>query len=187
MAHDTRIASRYAKSILDLGIEQNALDSLYNDMVALNEAMSNREFKMFVKSPIIKADKKQSVFNEVFGDSIGELSKTFFSILTRKGREAFLPEIVESFLHQYKKHNHITEVKLTTATALGADAVEAINKALMDSAVTDDKVEIETAVDPELIGGFVIEMDNRLYDASVAHKLEQVKKNFQDNNYIKSF
>ncbi len=187
MAGDTRIASRYAKSLLSLGIEQNALDSIYNDMLAVNDALSNREFKLFVKSPIIKADKKQKVFDTIFGDNIGKVAHSFFAILARKGREIYLPEIVDSFIHQYKKFNKITEVKLTTATKLGDGALAAIKSALEKSDVTDSTVEIETSVDPELIGGFVIEMDDRLYDASVAHKLDQIKKNFLDNKYIKSF
>jgi len=182
MASDTRIAKRYAKSILDLGIEQNNLDSVYADMLNISAALENRDFKLFVKSPIIKADKKQSVFAVIFGDSIGELSMAFFNILTRKSREVYLPEIVESFLHLYKKYNKITEVKLTTAQTLGDSAIDAIKKALLDSTITDEKVEIFTDVNPSLIGGFVIEMDDKLYDASVAHKLEKVKKNFLDNN-----
>lgn len=184
---DTRIASRYAKSILELGIEQKKLDTLYGDMTVLNEALANRDFKLFIKSPIINADKKQRVFTTIFGEQLDEISKSFFSILTRKGREFYLPEIVESFIHQYKKHNKITEVKLTTATQMGTAALEKIKKVLEDSKITDETVEIETSVDPDIIGGFVIELEDKLYDASVAHKLDQVRKNFKDANYIKSF
>jgi len=187
MASDTRIASRYAKSLLSLGIEENKLDELYNDMLGIKAAFENRDFRLFVKSPIIKADKKESVFNQLFGSNVSKLALSFFNILARKGRETFLPEIVESFIHQYKKHNKISEVKLTTAKPLGDQALASIKQALESSKVTYSTVEIETAVDESLIGGFVIEMDDKLYNASVAHKLEEVKKNFLDNKNIKSF
>ncbi|MBT8231029.1 MAG: ATP synthase F1 subunit delta [Saprospiraceae bacterium] len=182
---DNRIASRYAKSLIDLGKEQNSLVELNNDMVAISEALSNRDFKLFVKSPIINADKKMNVFKAIFGDSLSKTTSLFFDILTRKSREMFLPEIVESFLKQYKKINHITEIKLTTASKLSDSALAAINRALLESEITDQKVEIETVVDPKIIGGFVIEVEDKLYDASVAHKLDKVKKQFLNNNYIK--
>ncbi len=180
MASDSRIASRYAKSLMSLGLEQDNLDSLYNDMLVIDEAMNLREFSMFVKSPIIKADKKQAVFTEVFGDSIGEVTQTFFNVLSRKGREFHLAEIVKSFLKQYKKNKGITEVKLTTVNPLEEKALQEIRNVLSTSAVTESKVEITSFVDPNLIGGFVIEFDDRLYDASVSHKLEQIRKKFQD-------
>lgn len=182
MAGDTRIAARYAKSILDLGIEQNNLDVLFDDMKAINQALSNREFWLFIKSPIIKADKKQKTFHKIFGESLSKTTNSFFDLLTRKGREFHLPEIVDSFIHQYKKYNKISEIKLTTASALSEEGLQGIRKALLESNITDEKVEITTNVDPGLIGGFVIHVEDKLYDASVAHKLEQIRKNFQDNN-----
>ena len=178
MASDSRIATRYAKSLLDLGVEQNKLDAVYSDMLTIKEALANRDFKLFVKSPIIHADKKQSVFKQILGDSVGEMTLSFFNILARKSRERFLPEMVDSFIHQYKKHNKVTEVKLTTATPMGDSAIAAIKAALEKSGVTEQTVEIEASVNPDLIGGFVIEMDDKLYNASVAHKLDQIKKNF---------
>ena len=184
---DYRVASRYAKSLLDLGVEENIEDTLFEDIQMFQNALNNRDLYLLVKSPIIKADKKMSVLQTVFGESLNKVTMSFFDIITRKGREAHLPEIAESFVKLYKKYKHITEVKLTTATPVSDEALNKIKAALLSSTVTDEKVEIETAVDPELIGGFVIEMDDKLYDASVAHKLEQVKKQFSNNKYIKSF
>jgi len=181
-----RIATRYAKSILDLGVEQNTLEDIYKDMVTLKEAMSNRDFKLFVKSPIIKASKKQSVFKAIFGDNLSKTTSLFFDLLAKKGRESAMPEIATSFLQQYKKYNKVSEIKLTTASALSESALNTIKSALLESDATDQKVEITTDVNPDLIGGFVIEMEDKLYDASIAHKLRSVKKQFLDNKYIKS-
>ena len=182
-----RIASRYAKSILDLGVEQNSLEDIYNDMVVLKEAMSNRDFKLFIKSPIIKASKKQSVFKAIFGEKLSATTNLFFNLLAKKGRESAMPEIASSFLQQYKKYKKVSEIKLTTASPLSESALNSIKAALLQSDATDQDVEITTAVNPELIGGFVIEMEDKLYDASIVHKLRGVKKQFLDNKYIKSF
>jgi F-type H+-transporting ATPase subunit delta len=178
MSADTRIASRYAKSLLSLAVEQNVLEELYNDMQLVRETLNNRDFKLFVKSPIIKPDKKQTVFSKVLGASVSEMAQSFFNILTRKGREMYLPEIVDEFIRQYKKHKHITEVKLTTAQAMSENALAAITKVLQESKATDEKVEITTETNADLIGGFVIEMEDKLYDASIAHKLDEARKNF---------
>lgn len=181
-----RVAVRYAKSLIDLGKDQGVLEDLHSDMLNLKEALKNRDLYLLVKSPIIKANKKISIFKKLFGDSYNKVTMAFFEIIMKKSRENILPEITTAFIDQYKKLNHITAVKLTTANALGDGVLNEIKEALLKSADTDKKVEIETAVDPDLIGGFVIEMGDKLYDASVAYKLDQIKRKFTGNKYIKS-
>ena len=180
-----RVAVRYAKSLIDLGQDQGVLDDFHNDMLSLKEALTNRDLHMLVKSPIIKANKKIAVFKKLFGDSYNKVTMAFFEIIMKKSRENILPEITTAFLNQYKILKHVTAVKLTTASPLGEGALEEIKNALLSSSETDEKVEIETAVDPDLIGGFVVEMGDKLYDASVAYKLDQIKRNFKENKYIK--
>jgi len=182
-----RVASRYAKSLIDLGVEQGNLEQLNSDIIILEEALKNRDLSLLVQSPIIKAGTKNSIFDKIFGGKIDKVTMTFLQILTKKGREVVLPEIVTSFLDQYKKHKKITSVKLTTASAVGDSFIESIKKTLLDSNETDNVVDIETKVDEDLIGGFVIEIGDKLYDASVLHKLTKVKKQFSENKYIKSF
>ncbi len=181
-----RIATRYAKSLLDLGVEQNKLDVLNSDMTELQTALKNNDLYLLVKSPIIKADKKNAIFQQIFGGSFDKVTMAFLNIITNKTRETYLPEIVSAFMTQYNKLKHVSTVTVSTATALSEEALEKIKKTLLDSKHTDQKVEIVTKVDPALIGGFVIQMDDKLYDASIAYKLEQVKQQFTDNKYIKS-
>lgn len=76
---------------------------------------------------------------------------------------------------------------MTTATAMNDDVLNDLRAKLLASGVTTENIEIETAVDPELIGGFLLEFDNKRYDASVAHKLEELKAQFNKNLYIKEF
>lgn len=184
---DTRVAPRYAKSLLDLGIEQNNLESLFEDMKTLRSALDNRDLYLLTKSPIIMPDKKISIFQSIFGEQFNKVSMAFIRIITKKGREKLLLDIAETFINQYKSYNKITPVKLTTASQINDEALQSIKDALKSSVVTDEKVELETSVDPELIGGFVIEIEDKLYDASVAHKLEEIRKKFLDSKYIKSF
>jgi F-type H+-transporting ATPase subunit delta len=109
----------------------------------------------------------------------------FLNIILNKGREEFLPQIAEDFILQYKEAKGITDVKLTTAAKVPDALLDEIKSKLMDSDATSEKVEISTDVNPNLIGGFVVEIGDKLYDDSIAHKLNEIKKQFTSNNYIK--
>ncbi len=179
-----RIATRYAKSLIDLAVEQGKLDSILGDVQAFGEAVKNRDLFLMLKSPVVSGSKKTQVIEAIFGGHFDELTMAFLNILIKKGRESFLPEITRSFYAQYKKLKHISTVTLTTASEIGEDVVASIHEKLAGSSVTDENIEIITEVDPDLIGGFVIRFDDKIYDASVASKLEEMKKEFRDNLYI---
>jgi F-type H+-transporting ATPase subunit delta len=104
--------------------------------------------------------------------------------LFRKGREEHILDIAASFEEQYKRHKGITSVRLRTASELNPAVIGQIREILQASPVTSENVELSVEVDPALIGGLVIELDDRLYDASIRHKLSLLKKEFKDNLYI---
>lgn len=179
-----RVATRYAKSLIDLARERGSLEKVLEDMKYFREVAKNRDFALLLKSPVIKADKKQQVFKALFEGKTDELTMAFLNILLRKNREAGLVEIADEFIQQYRRIKHISTVKLTTASNLSESTIESIRQKLLASTATDEKIELTTLVDPNLLGGFVIEFEDRLYDASVAHKLALLKKEFKDNLYI---
>ena len=179
-----RIASRYAKSLIDLAKEQGKLDRVLEDVESFREVAKNRDFALMLKSPVVKADTKERVFNQLFAGKYDEMTMAFLRILLRKGREAQLADIASEYIAQYRTIKHISIVKLVTAAKLSDETVKTIHAKLLASTATDQNVELVTEVNPELIGGFVIEFEDRLYDASVVHKLGLMKKNFKDNLYI---
>lgn len=176
-----RIAGRYAKSLLDLAQDGNKLEKVREDMTGFATACKVPDLRLMLKSPIINTDKKRAVMKSLFDGKVDELTMAFFNIILTKGREAHLPEIADTFEAQYKKLKGITSVKLTTATPVGDDVVATIKAKLEASSATDSIVDIETAVDEKLIGGFVIEFGDKLYDASVAHRLELIRKDLVNN------
>lgn len=182
----TRIATRYAKSLLDLAIEQNKLDKIKGDVDDFLSAMDNRDFYLLVKSPIVNPTKKEQIFKALFDGKVDELMMAFLNIVLKKGREASLPEIANEFIAQYKAYNHISTVTLTTAEPVTEENLTAIRKKLQVSNATESKIDIITKVDPDIIGGFVLEFDNQLYDASVAHKLDMMRKEFGGNQFAAS-
>lgn len=178
-----RVAGRYAKSLMDLAIEQGKLQTVVGDVEQLATAVKNRDLNLMLKSPIIHADKKETIMKILFAETFDSITMSFINICIAKGREELLPDIVSEFLAEYKKMQGITEVKLTTAVPLSKNALEAIREKLLASSTTAKDLEIETTVDPKLIGGYVVEFGDKLYDASVANKLAILKKDFTGNLY----
>lgn len=174
----TRIASRYAKSLVDLATEKGQLEEVMGDVKSFLKATENRDLYLMIKSPIINATKKQQVFDALFKGKQTDLMDSFLQIVLRKGREAYLPNIAQEFMEQYKKIKHISTVKLTTAAALSAETISKIKQKLTNSEATDDHVELETAVDADILGGFILQFGDKLYDASVARKLKRLRKEF---------
>jgi F-type H+-transporting ATPase subunit delta len=173
-----RIASRYAKSLLDLAKESNNLEVVFGDMQSLEKAVENRDLYLMLKSPIINTKKKKDIATKIFGASFDKMSSAFIDLIIAKGREAYLPEIATEFVAQYNAYKSISSATLTSATPLTEAALASIKAKLMESNITNETVDITTKVDPNILGGFIIEIGDKLYDASVAHKLETLKKQF---------
>lgn len=181
-----RLASRYAKSLLDLAIEQNALDSTLQDVQFLEQVcQASRDFVNMLSSPIIKAGKKLQIIDAVIGNRLSPLVKAFTTLLVNKGREANLPEIATAFIRQYKELKNIKTVKLTTAAPVNDTVKNAILSKLLGS-MPGQSVDLKTEVNPDLIGGFVLQMDDKLIDGSVRRSLNDIRAQLLDNSYVSS-
>ena len=115
------VASRYAKSLIDLSVEKKQLDETREDMKTVKKVCDeNREFIVLLNSPIVKTDKKVEIMKAIFGKNVSKLSLSFLNLLAVKRRESFIPEIANAFDEQYKNKKNITTAVITTATCLDA-------------------------------------------------------------------
>ena len=179
-----RLAARYAKSILDLAVEKGQLEAIYNDMLFLQAAFkSSKELVSLLKSPIVTADKKDKIMDAIAAGRLSVITSTFNKLLLRKGREANLPEIVTAFIDQYKVHQGIHTAKLTTATAISEELKQSILEKVR-AGQHIQKIELNSVVDESLIGGFVLEMGDQMVDGSIAFELHNIKKQFQNNDFV---
>ncbi|MBX7181993.1 MAG: ATP synthase F1 subunit delta [Bacteroidia bacterium] len=180
---DPRIASRYAKSLLDLASEQGALAQAYQDMLVVETCTKeSRELVNLLNSPIIKSDKKEAIINEVFGSSISKLSLEFLQIITRKGRENYIPVVAASFVDQYRKLTGVTTAFVKSAIALDETARTKVRSILNQSGFAN--VELVEEVDAELIGGFVLRIGDKQVDTSVKNEISKLKQGFKENLYV---
>lgn len=179
-----RLAARYAKSLIGLALEKNQLEEVYNDMLYLQQVCEkSQEFVTLLKSPVIKADKKLAILEALSSGKLGALTGAFNKLLVHKGRESNLPEIIVSFIDQYKAHKGIFPVKLTTALPVS----DAIRQQIIDKAqqhAPSRKIELTATVDENIIGGFMLEMGGTLVDASIAYELNKVRSQFMKNDFV---
>lgn len=181
-----RLAGRYAKSLIDLAVETNQLEAVYADMIFLQSVCrQSRDFVSLMRSPVVQADKKLSILDAIAGDKITNLTASFNKLLVKKGRENIFTEIIAAAIEQYNKIKNIHKVKLTTAQPISNELRASIeNKVKSDTGLTN--IELETIVKDELIGGFVLEFDNNLIDASILRDLKDIQKQFRSNEYIRN-
>ncbi|MGZ8538468.1 MAG: ATP synthase F1 subunit delta [Flavisolibacter sp.] len=179
-----RVASRYAKSILDLAIEKGKLEEVYNDMLYLQQInKASKEFLSLLRSPVVKPDAKIKAVNAVTAGKISDLTKSFTTLMINKAREAVLPEVITSFVQQYKQKKNINTVKLTTATPVSEELKNSI-VAQVKKTGNMQNIELESVVDPSLIGGFVLQAGDKLIDASISYDLKTISRQFENNDFI---
>ncbi|MDQ2718949.1 MAG: ATP synthase F1 subunit delta [Bacteroidota bacterium] len=178
-----RLAQRYAKSLIDLAKELNQLDPVHEDMQTLQAILMNRDFVLMLDSPIIKSDKKNKIISAITNGKISKITETFLQLLCNKNRESNLPGIVTSFLTQYNTLKGLHNAKLTTAYPINDDLKNTfVTKIKASSSI--DHLNLETEIDEKIIGGFILEMDGKLIDASILRDLNDVRKQFANNDYI---
>ena len=171
-----RVAARYAQSLIELAQERNQLEEIKADVDSLLAMGKNRDFALLLSSPVVSPAKKRSILTQLL-DKAGaqQLTRLYVKLLIDKGREVDMLGILREFEAQYKVIKHISTVKLTSAAPLTAETLAAVKQQLVASGKTEASVDLQTAIDPELIGGFILEFDGQVYDASVAHKLKNMK------------
>ncbi|PRD52620.1 F0F1 ATP synthase subunit delta [Sphingobacterium gobiense] len=171
------VASRYAKSLLDLTEEQGHLDAVKKDMDGVISVLkSNSELLAVLKNPIIKGDRKRNILAAIFDGKINSTVLSFFYLLVNKGRAAILLDIAQEFVREYNEEKGIVKASVTSATALSEGNLAALQEII--AAETMATVILKNVVDPSLIGGFTVRVGDKQIDASIAGKLGKLEKHF---------
>lgn len=179
-----RLASRYAKSLLLLANEKGLVEKVFGDMEWLQSVCkTNRDFVNLLRSPVVKADTKKKIVAAVIGDRVGQLTSAFITLLISKSRESHLPEIITSFIAQFKEQKNIRTVKLTSAVPL-SDAIKKAITEQVKKAGDFQNIELEEKIDESIIGGFVLQVGDKLVDASIAYDLKAIAKQFANNDFV---
>ncbi len=182
------LAKRYAQAVFELAVETNNVDRIAQDMRLVYEVLDeNRELRKIIDNPVIDASKKINILGKVFSGQgkISDLSIRFLRLITRKGREMYLMGICQAFDDIYLDYKNIVKAELVTAYTPDKEIRESVLAKL--KTISDKDIMLNEAIDEEIIGGFIIRVEDYQLDASVIAQLKRLGKNFASNLYEKQF
>lgn len=174
----TRAAIRYAKAILDLSNSKGVAEVVNNDMKLIASTINgNQELNTFIQSPTTRVEVKEKALLEVFAGIHG-VTQGLFHLLFENKRFEILEAIALEYTKLSDVMNGIEVAKVTTAIPMDA-ALEAKVLAKITT-LSDKKITIENIVDPAIIGGFILRIGDKQYNASVANRLQVLKREFSN-------
>ena len=167
------ISVRYARALLKSSTDAKIEDSVYKDMQVLAKSYIDvPELRFTIDNPMLSKDIKENLLVTAAGSNVCELTKTFISLVLKEGREEIMQFMANSYITLYRKQKNVIRGKLITAAAVSDDTEQKMRE--MVESNTNGTVEFETEVEPDIIGGFILEYDTYRMDASVKSKLNGI-------------
>ncbi|WP_373521415.1 ATP synthase F1 subunit delta [Aquiflexum sp.] len=184
---DFKVASRYAKALLELSVEKNQLEEVIGDVNRLlSIALENRDFVLMLESPIVSTDKKLNILKALFEKTANKITITFFEIVTRKNRSAVLLATAKEFQRQYNLHMGIQVAEVTTTLPLNEGLKKSFVEIVKEISGLE-KVELVEKINKDIIGGFVLKVNDKLLDDSISGKLRTLRLRFAQRYFVKTF
>ncbi len=175
----TRAAIRYAKAVLSLASDQKAALAVDNDMKLLSKTISeNEDLDQLIKNAVIKSEVKKEMLNKIF-PKLNVISSNLFDLLVSNKRINILGDIALKYSQLFDDLNGKEKAIVTTAIPMTNDLEEKVLKKIKQ--LTSKTVELENIVDESIIGGFILRIGDKQYNASVSNKLNKLKREFTLN------
>ena len=182
----SKVAYRYAKSLLEVAQEQKNLDKVYNDMLLVSKTLKeNPDFAEYVSSPVVKTANKIEIAKKLFEKKIETLSLDFLILIANNGREEVYQKIVKRFIHLYDEVKGVEVAKVISAVKIDKKLLSRIQKHV--SALTGKDIEIVEEINEEIIGGYILKIGDYQYDASVLYNVQKLQREFKENLYDPKF
>lgn len=181
--NDTRAALRYAKAILNLAKDSKSESAVNDDMLLILQTIEeNKDLELMLNSPVIKSSGKINVLKALFSKKINNISLGLFHLLQDNKRLDLLKAIAKKYAIIYDFDKHILEAKVTTAVPITEELEKQVLQKIVE--LTGDKANLVNDVDPDILGGFILRVGDVQYDASIANHLSQLRKEFDNQDYI---
>jgi len=172
---ENKISLRYAKALFSLAWEKSVLDEVNKDIgqiISLLKAVP--EFKIVLGSPVVKTSEKAGLMKETFASNINPITFSFLNLLLTNKRESFLEDMLRNFLDLYRKFKGYKSAVLSSAFPLDPKTVDHFRDLIRQKFATE--VDLSFNVNGDLIGGFILRVEDQQIDASVSSKLKQLKQ-----------
>ncbi|NJS09138.1 MAG: F0F1 ATP synthase subunit delta [Microcoleus sp. CSU_2_2] len=170
----TEVLQPYASALMSLAQSNNLTEQFGEDLRSLLSLLkSSEELRLFLASPLVKADDKKAVIDRISGEEMNPLMRNFLRLLVDKGRILFLEGIGEQYLSKLRELNQTVLAEVTSAVPL-SDAQQQSVREKVQAMTSARQVEIETKIDADLIGGVVIKVGSQVIDASLRGQLRRL-------------
>jgi F-type H+-transporting ATPase subunit delta len=177
--NDSKISVRYSRALFQLAVEKKLLDKISEDMIFISEICKIPQVKEVLDSPIIRPLKKTAILQSILEENIEKTTLTLVKLLIKNGRESYLPAVARVFRDETFKYKGITETYLTTAVPVNDNVKKLISELISSEFKT--KVELKEIIDKEIIGGFILKVNDNYIDGSVRSKLRKIRKELAYN------
>lgn len=182
----SKVAYRYAKSLLDVAQDQKILENVYNDMILVRNTLNeNPDFAEYVSSPVVKTVNKIEIAKKIFEGKIETLSLDFLILVTNNGREDVYLQIVKRFIHLYDEVKGVEVAKVISAVKLDEKLLSRIQNHV--SSLTGKTIEIVEEINEDIIGGYILKIGDYQYDASILNNMQRLQREFKENLYDPKF
>lgn len=178
-----RVAHRYATALLESAKDEQQLETIAHDAELIGKTVrENRELRVALASPVIEKEKKKRILAELFQKKVGQVTYKFLDLLVEKDREGVLLDIVKEFTHLLDHRRGIVRVEVGSAVPLADGARKQLQQQL--EMYTGKKVILDFRIDPTLLGGFAVRLEDRIIDASIIHQLELLREKFLEGSHV---
>ncbi len=172
-----KVASRYAKSLIDLAKEQGSLEEVKSEIEQVAAVLkSSTELQAVLSNPIVKVDKKGNILTALFQNKVRPEILSFFNIMVRKGRSGLIYPTTLEFIREYNEVKGIVQAEVTSASPMSSANLQELQANIAQQIKAE--VILTNKVDKSLIGGFVVTVGDRQLDASLAGKLNKLERYF---------
>lgn len=170
----SKVAVRYAKAFYETCVEQNCLETGRADIELLATAIDSiPDFRLFLNDPVTRSSAKIKAMESLLAGKVSVLTVKFVNLVISNKRESDLLSITRNFLHRYKTAKGVSDVTLISAHQMNKAELATITSAVESNYKL--KADMKVSVDTELIGGFILRVDDLQFDSSVATKLKNIK------------
>ena len=167
------ISVRYARALLKSATDAKIEADVYKEMQTMAKTYTEvPQLRQTIDNPMLSKDTKQQLLLTAVGEKPCELTKAFISLVLKEDRENVMQFIANSYVTLYRQQKNVIRGRLITATAVSPAAEQKMRQ--MVESKTNGTVEFETEVNPDIIGGFILEYDTYRMDASVKSKLNSI-------------
>jgi F-type H+-transporting ATPase subunit delta len=172
----TRVSRRYARALFELAQEKNQLDRIAQDLKFLeNIYHESKDFTVILDSPVIHNAEKKKIFADLFEAKVHALTSHFLNLLLEKNRESLLPGIIHLFMEILDESKGIVRGQLLTAYPFTDIQLESLKSRL--DRLTGKNVVLQQSIEEQLLGGFIVRMDDKVIDNSILNQLSQLREN----------